>query len=50
MNNYSKLYEEDVRMAEMKQKIVESKNKQENKEYEKIKRFIKDFPIELYLH
>lgn len=50
MDTYKKLYEEDVRMAELKQKLQEKNNSKENQEYKKIKNFIKNFPIELYIH
>lgn len=50
MSTYKQLYDEDIKMTEMKRKIEDKKYKVKNKEYEKIKNFIKNTPVEFYLN
>lgn len=51
MNEYKKLFEEDVKMNELKQRYEEkTSKKEENEEYMKLKHFITSFPIEMYLN
>jgi len=50
MSIYKQLYDEDIKMTEMKRKIEDKKYEVENKEYEKIKNSIKNTPIEFYLN
>ena len=46
----NRLFAEYVELSEIKQKINQRNTKYINKEYETIKKFIKDMPIEFYLN
>ena len=50
LNDYKSLFDEDIKLNELNQRLKDMNNKEENKEYNDLKAFIKDFPIEAYLN